>query len=391
MKKKAHVYYVAIDLHSNNLFAAIVDAQGRRIKHARLFCELYEVEKFLQPWRAQIAAIALESTFNWYWLADGLQDLGYRVVLANPAALVQYDGLKHADDKSDAFFLAQLLRLGILPTGYIAERKLRAVRDLLRRRASLVAQRTALTLSLRNLQMRTKGHCPMPSSRLQRQGESQELIDLFEEPAEKMTAEIQKTHIDALGRSIARIEKHVQQSTRQLPHCAQLTSVPGIGKILAMTILLEVGEITRFKSAENFASYARMVKAARLSNGKKKGENNAKCGNRYLSWAFIEASHFIRRYDERAARWHARKVARTNKIIATKALGCKLAKTVWYILSRGCQYDGERLFGPSKSRGPALEGGAKTLGEHPKSQKKGLKNKINGLIGAGCSPAPALA
>ncbi|MGB8476796.1 MAG: IS110 family transposase [Candidatus Acidiferrum sp.] len=389
MKKQAQAYYVAIDLHSNNLLAAIVDAQGRRLKQARLFCELHEVEKFLQPYRAKIAAIALESTFNWYWLADGLQDLGYHVVLANPAALVQYDGLKHADDKSDAFFLAELLRLGILPAGYILERKLRAVRDLLRRRASLVAQRTALTLSLRNLQLRTKGYCPMPTSRLQH-GERQEVVDLFAEPAEKMTAEIQKTHIDALGRSIARIEKHVQQSARQLPHGTQLTSVPGIGKILAMTILLEVGDIARFPSAENFASYARMVKAARTSNGKKKGENNAKCGNRYLAWAFIEASHFIRRYDERAARWHARKTARSNKIIATKALGCKLAKTVWYILASGCEYDGERLFGPGKSRGSAAAA-QENFGRASASQKKGLKQPVRGLIGGRCSPSKSLA
>jgi transposase len=158
--KKDNRYYAAIDLHSNNLMIAIVNAEGRRIKDARLFCEMYEVEKFLKPYRSRIEAIAVESTFNWYWLVDGLQDLGYKVALANPAALVQYDGLKHADDKSDAYFLAEALRLGIMPEGSIAGRELRAVRDLLRRRASLVAKRTSLTLSLRNLQLRTKGHCP---------------------------------------------------------------------------------------------------------------------------------------------------------------------------------------------------------------------------------------
>ena len=129
---KTTILYSAIDLHSNNLFVAIVGAQGKRIKHARLFCELHEVEKFFAPYKSRIASIAVESTFNWYWLVDGLQDLGYRVLLANPAELTQYNGLKHADDQSDAFFLAELLRLGILPTGYVCERKLRAVRDLLR-------------------------------------------------------------------------------------------------------------------------------------------------------------------------------------------------------------------------------------------------------------------
>ncbi len=369
--KKALSYYAAIDLHSNNLVIAIVDAQGRRIKDARLFCELYEVEKFLQPYRSRIATVAVESTFNWYWLVDGLQDLGYEVVLANPAALVQYDGLKNADDKSDAFFLADVLRLGIMPQGYVGDRRLRAVRDLLRRRASLVARRTALSLSLRNLQMRTRGNCPISTVHIQK-GRAQELVDLFDDPAEKMTAEIQKAHIDAFGRSIARIEKHVLASARALPRFAQLSRVPGIGKILAMTIVLEIGDIGRFPSPEHFASYCRMVKATRTSNGKKKSENNRKCGNRYLAWAFIEAANFIRRYDTRAQRWHDRKAAKTNPVIAKKALGCKIAKTVWYILTHGSEYDGERLFGPEKNRGTA-QANHENFGRASTSQNKGLK------------------
>ena len=149
----------------------------------------------------------MESTFNWYWLVDGLEDLGYRVLLAKPAELTQYDGLKHADDQSDAFFLAELLRLGILPTGYVCERKLRAVRDLLRRRAGLVAKRTALILSLRNLQLRTKGSAL--ESSLLKSASAHDLVSQFEDPAEKLTADVQKTHIDAFSRSILRIENHV--------------------------------------------------------------------------------------------------------------------------------------------------------------------------------------
>jgi transposase len=332
--KKALPCYAAIDLHGHNLVIAIVDAQGRRIKHARLFCELYEVEKFLEPYRSRIVTVAVESTFNWYWLVDGLEDLGYRVVLANPAAVVQYEGLKNADDQSDAFFLAEILRLGILPSGYILGRKLRAVRDLLRRRARLVAQRTALTLSLRNLEMRTMGCCPINSTELQSTRRT-DVVDLFEDPAEKLTAEIQKAHIDALGKSLKRIEKHVLAQALALPHFEELRSVPGIGRILAMTIILEAGDIGRFASPERFASYCRMVKAVHTGNGRKKAENNAKCGNRYLAWAFIEAANFIRRYDERARRWHDRKAAKAGPIIAKKALGRKLAKVAWHPCPNG--------------------------------------------------------
>src|ERR1039458_2292625 len=123
-----------IDLHGNNLVIGLVDQDGQRIKDRKLACDLKLVDTFLAPYKAQIKGMVVESTFNWYWLVDGLRALGYPVVLANPAGIEQYSGLKHADDKSDAYFLAELLRLNILPTGYIYDVKLRPIRDLLRRR-----------------------------------------------------------------------------------------------------------------------------------------------------------------------------------------------------------------------------------------------------------------
>jgi transposase len=165
----------------------------------------------------------------------------------------------------------------------------------------------------------------------------------------------------------------VLASARAFANFDRLGGVPGIGRILAMTIVLEVGDIRRFSSAEKFASYCRMVKSARTSNGKKKGENNAKCGNRYLAWAFVEAANFIRRYDPRAQRWHDRKAAKTHPVLAKKALGCKIAKAVWHILAEGSEYDGERLFGPGKSAGaaPATSRGARASREHPPASKRG--------------------
>jgi hypothetical protein len=91
-------------------------------------------------------------------------------------------------------------------------------------------------------------------------------------------------------------------------------------------------------------SYCRTVDSQRLSNGKKKGDNNQKCGNRYLAWAFVEAAHFARRFDEQCRRWYDRKAARTSTIIATKALACKLAKAAWYLMAEGSDYDPKRVF-----------------------------------------------
>ena len=107
---------------------------------------------------------------------------------------------------------------------------------------------------------------------------------------------------------------------------------------------MEVGDVKRFKTDGDFASYCRMVDARRWSNGKCKADNNKKCGNKYLVWTFIEAANFSRRYDEHCRRWYDRKADKTSKVIATKALGCKLAKAAWHMMTQPCDYDPKRMF-----------------------------------------------
>ena len=146
-----------IDLHSHNALCGLMDESGRRVLHKKLPCELPAILQVLAPYKSQITQVAVESTYNWYWLVDGLEDHGYPVVLANPARMKPYDGLKHTDDVSDAYFLCELMRLGILPTSHRYDRQTRPVRDLLRRRMLLVQLRTSLILSFKSLNERTLG------------------------------------------------------------------------------------------------------------------------------------------------------------------------------------------------------------------------------------------
>jgi transposase len=332
-----------IDLHSNNVMIGIVDQSGRRLKHQKLDCNLKAIVRFLAPFKARLQSIAVESTYNWYWLVDGLRAMSYPVVLANPARIDQYSGIKHADDKNDAYFLAELQRLNILPTGYIYDPVLRPVRDLLRRRLSLVHQRTALMLSFKSLFTRTTGQV-MSLSRLKGMAVA-EATALYEHPANRLIAKIQKEHLEQLDQSIERIEKVVLSSARQLPYYERLNTLPGVGRILGMTIAMEVGQISRFKGPGNFASYCRAVDSQRTSNEKHKGDNNRKCGNKYLAWAFVEAANFAKRYDPRCRRWFDRKAQRTSTVIATKALACKLAKAAWHLMAKAVAYDEQRVFG----------------------------------------------
>lgn len=331
-----------IDLHSNNLVIGIVNQDGERRKHRKLECNLQQVDEFLRPMKEQLKSIAVESTYNWYWLVDGLRSRGYRVQLANPAKIDQYSGLKHADDTNDAFFLAELQRLNILPTGYVYDPQLRPVRDLLRRRMSLVHHRTSLMLSFKSLYTRTTGQ-DMSLSRLKNMERAQAQT-LYEHPANGLIAQIQKEHIEKLDQSIERIEQIVLKCARTLPCYKKLNTLPGVGRILGMTITMEIGQIERFEGAGNFASYCRTVDSKRLSNDKKKGEGNQKCGNKYLAWAFVEAANFAKRYDEHCRKWFDRKAAKRGKVIATKALACKLAKAAWHIISQDTAYDPKRMF-----------------------------------------------
>jgi transposase len=149
--------YAAVDLHSNNGFLAIIDETDRVLRQRKLPNKLELFVSELEPYRSTLQGVAVESTFNWYWLVDGLQRKEFPVVLVNTSAIQQYSGLKHSDDEYDAWWLAHMMRLGILPQGYIYPREQRAVRDLLRKRATLVRQRTANILSVQNLEQRNRG------------------------------------------------------------------------------------------------------------------------------------------------------------------------------------------------------------------------------------------
>lgn len=341
MRRPNDKFIAGLDLHSNNVMIGVINQEGKRVAHRKLECDLKAVTEFLKPLKPQLQSMAVESTFNWYWLVDGLRAGGYPIDLANPAKIEPYSGLKHADDKDDAFHLADLQRLNILPKAHVYDPQLRPVRDLLRRRSLLVHQRTALLLSFKSLYARTTGQTlDLGQAKTM---EPRQAPKLYEHPANQLIAQVQAEHIQALAGSIGRVEKAVLACAREIPLYEKLLTIPGIGRILGMTITMEVGDIQRFKSDGDFASYCRMVDARRLSNGKSKGDNNQKCGNKYLAWAFVEASNFARRYDDKCRRWHDRKAARTSKVIATKALGCKLAKAAWHVMARQVDYDPARM------------------------------------------------
>ena len=287
-----------MDLHSNNVMIGIIDQQGKRLEHRKLGCELNAIAGYLDGFKARLRSLAVESTFNWYWLVDGLQAHGYCLQLVNTAAVTQYDGLKYSGDHHDAFHLAHLLRLGILPTGHIYPKEQRAIRDLLRRRLSLVRAASTQLISVQSQRWRCTG-MRVKSERLRRADFEPPQMDSY--TLQAVQAGLAVYH--AMQAEIDVLEQSAHQAVKLSKEFEILQTIRGIGKILGLTIMLETGDIHRFASAGKFASYCRCVDSLRTSNGKKKGSGNVKAGNPYLSRAFSEAAHFAVRYEPLAQRF----------------------------------------------------------------------------------------
>ena len=269
-------------------------------------------------------------------------DKKYKVHLPNHAGMEQYSGMKYTDDKWDSFWLAHMLRLGILPEGYIYPKDIRPTRDLLIKRMMLVQHRTAYILSLQSMVNRNTGR-KLKGSETKKLGEG-EIKRMFSDKHLVMSAQSNCNVMDFLDGQIDAIEKAVIKEVKLLYPFEKLLTVPGIGNILGITIMLESGDMNRFQEVSNYSSYCRCVSSKKVSNGKKKGENNKKNGNKYLAWAYVEAANFMRRFCQQARSWHQRKVSKTNQIVATKALSNKIARACYFITKDQTDFDPEMLF-----------------------------------------------
>jgi len=319
-----------------------MDEKDKVVYQKRLTNDLPLILEQLSPYASSIEGIVVESTYNWYWLVDGLMDKEYRVHLANTAAIQQYEGLKYTDDDSDARWLAHLFRLGVLPEGYIYPKEERAVRDLLRKRSQLVRQKTANLLSIQNLYCRNTGSS-MSANQI-KQLTSEKVDALFRSSELALAIKANLNVIRTLESEITIVERVVKERIKVKPAYRYLLTVSGIGQILALTIMVESGDIRRFAKVGNFASYCRCVGSEKLSNGKRKGTGNTKNGNKYLSWAFVEAANFAIRFEPLIARHYQRKKAKTHRVVAIKAVAHKLSRACYYVMRDEVPFDVNRAF-----------------------------------------------
>ena len=343
---KTHAHYCGIDLHAKTMFLCILDREGQVLLHKNVRSRPEPFLAAVEPFRDDLA-VAVECMFTWYWLADLCRREGIEFVLGHALYMKAIHGGKAKNDKVDSLEIATLLRGGSLPQAYVYPPEMRATRDLLRRRLHLVRRRGNLLAHIQNTHHQY--NLPEPPAKIAYKANRDGVAEAFTDPDARKSMEVDFAliaHYDEIIRDLElHLERRAKQHDPQVYH--RLRSVPGVGKILALTILYEIHDIRRFERVQDFLSYARLVKCEHRSAGKKLGTGGAKIGNVQLKWAFSEAAAlFLRRNP--AGQKHLRRLAgRHGKAKALSILAAKLGRTVYFMLRKERAFDMERFMARS--------------------------------------------
>jgi transposase len=333
-----HQYYCGIDLHARTMYVCILDQVGEIVAQKNLATDPEVFLEFVSPFRTDLV-VAVECIFTWYWLADLCSDEGIPFVLGHALYMKAIHGGKAKNDRIDAHKIATLLRGGMFPMAYVYPREMRATRDLLRRRLYLTRKRGLLLAHIQNTNHQY--NLPPIPVKLNYPSNRVGFIDRFTEPSVRKSMEVDLALLSQLERLIRDLEPYIIRQAKQ--HDADmlhlLRSIPGIGKILALTILYEVQDIRRFKRVQDFASYCRLIKCPRESAGKRKGTSGKKIGNVHLKWAFSEASALFLRKNPAGQKYLARLARKHGKGKALSILAHKIGRTAYYVMSRKRNFD----------------------------------------------------
>jgi transposase len=320
------------------MYVCILDPAGQVLVHKNLRATPEEFMAVIAPYRDDLV-VAVECIFTWYWLADLCAREGIAFVLGHALYMKAIHGGKAKNDRIDALKIATLLRGGMLPQAYVYPAGMRATRDLLRRRLHLVRKRGQLLAHIQNTNHQY--NLPAFAKRLAYPSNREGVAEHFEDRVVRKSIAVDLALLERYDALVTDLESYlVRQAKQHDPQAFQLLrSIPGVGKVLALTILYEIHDVHRFDRVQQFASYARLVKCAKESAGKKHGTSGAKMGNVHLKWAFSEAAVGFVRHSEEGKKLLARLEQRFGKGKALSILAHKLGRAAYYVLARGKAFD----------------------------------------------------
>jgi transposase len=334
-----HQYYCGIDLHTKSMFVCIVDQSGEIVLHQNTPVSTYGLYQLIKPFLPDLV-IAVECIFTWYWIADFCQQHHIPFVLGHALYMKAIHGAKTKNDRIDSHKIAALLRGGMLPMAYVYPAKMRSTRDLLRRRMHFMYKRSELLAHIQN----TKNQYNLPdfeksiSRKRNRHGVAEHFPDQSVRKSIELDLALLK-HYDTLLNDVELyLTRHAKE--HQPNDLYLLQTIPGVGKILALVILYEIENISRFDRVQNFTSYARLIKPQKESAGKIRGASKTrKMGNAYLKWAFSEATLLLLREKQDVKDYHGKLKNRHGKARALAIISHKLGRTVYYMLKNRQAFD----------------------------------------------------
>jgi len=337
-----HKHYCGIDLHAKAMYVCILDQGGTKLVHKNLPTTPEAFLRTVTPYREDLV-VAVECIFTWYWLADLCAREGIAFVLGHALYMKAIHGGKAKNDKIDAHKIAVLLRGGMVPQAYVYPAEMRATRDLLRRRCHLVRKRAELLAHIQNTN--SQYNLPEIGKKLAYRANREGVEDHFPEPSVRKTIEVDVSLIDHYDQLLGEVELYITRSAKahDVQTFSRLQSVPGIGQILALVLLYEIQDIARFPRVQDFVSYCRLVKCAKESGGKRLGTSGKKIGNVHLRWAFAEAAVLFLRQNQPGKEYFTKLERKHGKAKALTVLAHKLARAVYYMLSREQAFDLKRF------------------------------------------------
>jgi len=335
---KQHRHYCGIDLHARTLYVCVLDQAGQVLVHKNLRASPEELLAAVAPYRDDLV-LAVECIFTWYWVADLCAQEGIAFVLGHALYMKAIHGGKAKNDRIDALKIATLLRGGMLPQAYVYPAGMRATRDLLRRRLHIVRKRGQLLAHIQNTSH--PYNLPPLGKRIAYPSNREGVAEHFEDRGVRKSIAVDLALLERYDALVTDLESYlVRQAKQHDPQAFQLLrSIPGVGKVLGLTILYEIHDVRRFDRVQQFASYARLVKCAKESAGKKHGTSGAKRGNVHLKWAFSEAAVLFVRHAAEGKKLLAKLEKRFGKGKALSILAHKLGRAAYYMLLRGKAFD----------------------------------------------------
>ena len=335
-----HQFYCGIDLHANSMHVCVVDRDGNKPLHRNFPTK--QTDRFLtalKPFTTGDIVVGCESTFNWYWLADLCTSQNLPFLLGHALYLKAIHGGKTKTDRIDSEKLAMLLRGGNFPTAYVYPAELRDTRDLLRRRCTIVKRRSATITHVQmvNHQQNFPAFPKSISYKANREG----IAERFPKGSLQTMISLDVDLIDFYDRQIQKLDLYLEQHAKldDPDTFFRLQSIPGVGRILAMTLLYEIHDIRRFPKVGDFLSYSRLVKGTNSSAGKNYKPTGAKIGNPHLKWAFSEAISLLKRECSQAKAFADRIEKKHNKARANTLLAIKLGRAVYWMWKRKTAFD----------------------------------------------------